>query len=115
MGAVVNSDGRVPVVLGRLEDLRPGDVLVIEAAGAWATREFVQPVVRLASAHAAGCACCAGRDPWAEALGGLFVARMRGEAARFERVLAVLEAAAGARFAAILEEDRLLAARYRLS
>jgi hypothetical protein len=96
----------------------PPTALLVEApppadlpAGAVALVSFEAGAV----AHAVGCACCAGRPPIAAALDRLFLARVTGRCAWFDRVLAVAESA-GTRHAvaATLAGDALCAARYRL-
>jgi hypothetical protein len=64
-------------------------------------------------AHAAACACCAGRSEAAQALDRLFQARARGAAPWFDRVLVLDEGAAGAEVLAALREDSLASARFR--
>ena len=93
------ADDRIPVVLGRREELRPGDLLLA-----------LPPV----PAHGAGCDCCGGRDPWASVLGNIFVRIARGELPRPGRLLAVMDDPGAARLAAVLCEDRLAAARFKL-
>ena len=65
-------------------------------------------------AHAAACACCAGRGPAAAALDTLFQARIRNTCPWFERVVALAETpAARAEVAAALAGDAVTAARFR--
>ncbi|WP_368415453.1 hypothetical protein [Falsiroseomonas sp.] len=65
-------------------------------------------------AHAAACACCAGRSPAAVALDTLFQARIRNTCPWFERVVALAEApVAQAEIAAALASDAVTAARFR--
>lgn len=65
-------------------------------------------------AHAAACACCAGRSPAAAALDRLFQARVRGTCRWFDRVVALAaSAAAQAQIVAALHDDALTAARFR--
>jgi len=67
-----------------------------------------------AEAHAAACACCGGRPAAAVALDRLFLARIRGQCAWFERVVALAGSAAGrAQVLAALEGDAVTAARFR--
>lgn len=64
--------------------------------------------------HAAGCACCGGRNPAALALDRLFQARVRGATGWFTRVVAWVESdAARAAVAAALDGDAVTAARFR--
>ncbi|MBV9786329.1 MAG: hypothetical protein JO264_21215 [Acidisphaera sp.] len=76
------------------------------------------PVARFggstAERHAFGCACCAGRDDVAQALGGLFIARASGAVPWFGRVLALTGAAGEAAIRRALRQDRLVSARFRL-
>ena len=67
-----------------------------------------------AEAHAAACACCAGRPAAAVALDRLFQARVRGQCAWFERVVALAGSAAGrAQVLAARHGDGETAARFR--
>jgi hypothetical protein len=69
-----------------------------------------------AATHAIGCACCLPRGPAAVALGRLFLARARGDAALFDTVVAVTHSAAGAAAVrAALDGDVVTRARYRLA
>jgi hypothetical protein len=66
--------------------------------------------------HAAACGCCGGRPPVAVALDRLFQARVRGQCAWFERVLALAETPeAFQAVAATLNEDAVTVARFRLA
>lgn len=96
----------------------PPAALVVEApptplpAGAVALVSFDATT----TAHAAGCACCAGRSPAAAALDRLFQARVRNACPWFDRVLALAgtpEAAAAIREA--LAQDAVASARFRLA
>jgi hypothetical protein len=101
--AAALADGRAAAVLAEA----PAPVL---PAGGVATVEF--PAT--GPAHAAACACCAGRSPAAAALDRLFQARVRGTCPWFERVVALAgSAAAQAQIAAALRDDSLTAARFR--
>ena len=65
-------------------------------------------------AHAAACACCAGRSAAAQALDRLFQARVRGRSGWFDRVLALPATEEGrAELLRALREDKLTAARFR--
>lgn len=65
-------------------------------------------------AHAAACACCAGRSAAAAALDRLFQARVRGGCGWFERVVALAGTPeARAEVAAALAGDALTQARFR--
>jgi hypothetical protein len=64
--------------------------------------------------HVAGCACCGGRPVAAPAFDRLFLARVRGDCAWFDRVVALAETpAARAAITAALAEDAVTAARFR--
>ena len=64
--------------------------------------------------HAAACACCQGRSPAAQALDGLFQARVRGHVKWFDRVLVLDSGSVGAELRLALREDALASARFRL-
>ena len=98
------ADDRIPVVLGRREDLGPSDLLL----------ELPPIPAHGPLAHGFACDCCGGRDPWASALGGIFVRIAQGELPRPGRLLAVMDDRGAARLAAVLGEDQLAAARFRL-
>ena len=66
------------------------------------------------AAHAAACACCAGRGPAAAALDRLFQARVRNACPWFERVVTLAETPeAEAEITAALMRDAVTAARFR--
>jgi hypothetical protein len=106
------TDARVPVVFAPAALAGAEDALLLDAGGDAAPAAGV--VVRLAAGrgHPAGCACCLPRGAVAEALGGLFVRRARGEVGFFRRVV-VSVADPDAVRAAVLS-DRLVAGRFRL-
>jgi hypothetical protein len=94
------NDDRIPVLFGTAADAGPEDaVLRLEAAAS--------------PFHGAGCACCAPRGAVGRALGGLFLARARGEVPYFRRVVVVSADVAGVR--AALASDILVAARFRMA
>ncbi|WP_165585613.1 GTP-binding protein [Roseococcus sp. SYP-B2431] len=68
-----------------------------------------------ASPHAVACACCQGRGEAAQALDRLFQARVRGTVPWFDRVLVLDEGGVGEEVRRALTQDKLAAARYRLS
>ncbi len=111
------ADSRIAVRFGSAAEAA-GAALLIEAGGdagaavpGGAVAYFALPV----SAHALGCACCLPRGPVAVALGRLFLARARGEAALFGQVVAVTSSAAGrAAVRAALQDDVVTRARFRL-
>ena len=107
------TDARIPVVLGSRADLGPGDLLLTMADQRAEISASGHLVLAAAPPHPIGCGCCGGRDPWAEALTGRFVAMVKGDLPRCDRVVAVLDAAAAARLMNLVTADRMLAARYR--
>jgi hypothetical protein len=96
---VVAADDRIPVVFGTLADAGAGDFVVRADAA-------------VSGFHVAGCACCTPRGALPRALGGLYLARARGEVAWFRRVVVVAADVAGAR--AALAADRFVTARFQL-
>ncbi len=126
-------DARIPVVMvadpaalaaaldAALVGGRPA-ALLLGPAPAGASRPDAPPpgAVALArfdlsaAAHAAACACCAGRGPAAAALDRLFQARVRNACPWFEQVIALAETPeAKAEIAAALTRDAVTAARFR--
>jgi len=93
------SDPRIPVFVGDPAQAGPGDAVVREGGGE-------------APLHGVGCACCAPRPALARALARLFMARARGEAAYFQRVIVSGDAAA---VAAAIAADPVSAARFRFA
>src|SRR3954471_8455713 len=102
-------DARIPLLLGTAEASAGGGptALLVEAppgplpAGAVAQVSFEPNML-----HAASCGCCGGRSAGATALDRLFQARVRGQCAWFERVLAIVETpAAAAEIEVALRED----------
>jgi hypothetical protein len=107
-------DARIPLVFGRVEDAGPDDAVLIEGDAPVAVEGAV---VRIAPStaiadHAPGCACCLPRPPVAAALGGLFLARARGEVTFFRRVVAVV--ADDVQIRAAIAGDPLVSGRFRL-
>jgi hypothetical protein len=106
-------DARIPVVFAPAGTAGRGDALLIE--GDAATPAGL-PVARFSVAlpgHALGCACCAPRGPVAEALHRLFLARARGTAAFFARVVVTAGPDGEAAVRQALAGDAFLAGRYR--
>jgi hypothetical protein len=105
------TDGRIPVLFGTTPG--PTDALLREGKGAAAPGvEWFTPAP---AGHAAGCACCTARAPAGQALGRLALARARGEAPFFLRVVAHVASQAGRQ--AVLQAlaaDPVAAARFRL-
>ncbi len=116
-------DARIPVILLPAEAALPAALsagppaaVLFEApppdglpAGAVALASF-EPFVP----HAAACGCCGGRGAAAVALDRLFQARVRGQCAWFDRVVAVAETEdARALVAAALAGDAVTQARFR--
>jgi hypothetical protein len=122
-------DARIPIVIvanpaalaAALAGGRPAAVLLGPQPEGAAPPEAPPPgAVALArfdlsaAAHAAACACCAGRGPAAAALDRLFQARVRNACPWFERVVALAETPeAEAEIAAALTRDAVTAARFR--
>lgn len=108
------ADDRVPVVFGPAEAAEEGDALLIEGEMPAPPGRAVARYVLPEGGHASGCACCVPRGPAAEALACLFLARVRGEAPFFTRVVAVAAGMAGrAAVADALRRDPLARARFR--
>lgn len=64
--------------------------------------------------HPSGCGCCGARSPVAVALDRLFLARVKGDAPWFDRVLAFLPAEdSRAALAAALRDDAVTVGRFR--
>jgi len=72
-------DMRIPVVTGGVPGVGHGDVALV--------------VAEETPNHATGCDCCVARNAAGTALGRLFLARARGEAPWFTRVVAICETA----------------------
>ncbi len=90
-------DARIPVVFG----VTPGPSDAVLA-----------PDDQWAMEHPAGCTCCVARGPVAVALDRLFVGRVRGTIAWFDRVVVAAPGEAAVR--AALACDAVAAARFRL-
>ena len=107
-------DTRIPVGFGPAA-LDGGTALLVEGdAPAPAGTPVARFTLPVATGHSAGCPCCAPRGPVAAALGGLFLARAKGEAAWFERVVALTQGARGREAVlAALANDPLVSARFR--
>ena len=107
-------DARIPVIFAPATTAVDGDALLTE--GDAAAPEGV-PVARFSAelpGHALGCACCAGRSPVAAALHRLFLARARGTAAFFARVVVACGPEGEAAVRQALAEDGFVGGRYRL-
>ena len=108
-------DARVPLVFGQVADAGPDDAVLTDgdaAAPQAATVLRLNIEAGLPTTHAPNCACCLPRQPAAAALGGLFLARARGEVPFFRRVVAVMADPAALRQA--VATDPLVAGRFRL-
>lgn len=108
-------DARVPVVFGELAEAAGEDVLLFE--GDKIPGDLIGVSFRPGpGVLAMGCACCTPRGPLAQALGEMFMARVKGEIPFFRRVVAVAETEEGrATMLAALTEDPLCSARYRIA
>jgi hypothetical protein len=71
-------------------------------------------IARALAGHAPGCACCVPRDPAAQALGRLFLARARGEVAWFRSVAVLATPAGEAAVRVALADDQVSSCRFRL-
>jgi hypothetical protein len=114
-------DARIPVTLAAPGAARAGAqdaALLVEEGlpaprGAWVERFD-------GAAHGVGCAdpgCvgCAPRAPAALALDRLFLARARGQAPFFRSVVVVSAPERHAALAAVLRDDAVVSARYRMA
>lgn len=120
----VFADGRIPVlpvadeaVMRAALAARPGAAVLAEAPppdlpeGAVAMASFDLYL----SSHPQACTCCGGRTPIAAALDRLFLARVKGQARWFDRVVALVPGEdARTALAATLREDGVVSSRYRL-
>jgi hypothetical protein len=107
-------DARIPVVLADRVAVTASDAVLLE--GDAAAPPLAAAVGRFGAApapHPAGCVCCLPRGKAAEALGRLFLARVRGEVRFFERVVACVQDRDAV--LAALADDALVAARFRLA
>jgi hypothetical protein len=118
-------DARIPVSFGEPGAAAEGadgeTALLVEgresaaapAEAGKAAAHFVLPYAP--SSHPAGCACCVPLGPVAAALNRLFLARAKGEAPFFRRVVAVAGAAGQAAIRQALEADPVVSFRFRLA
>jgi hypothetical protein len=104
-------DARIPVVFGDVASVNPDDAVLLDTDGAAPVAAAVARITPAAVSHPAGCACCLPRGKVAEALGALFLARVRGEVGFFRRVVICVQDQAAIR--AALTEDALVSARFR--
>jgi len=110
-----DQDSRILVRFGAAADAGMAALLVEDGAAVPPGRSVARFAVPT-TAHVLGCACCVARSPAALALGRLFLARARGEAALFDAVVAVTRTPAGvAAVRAALEQDVVTRARFRLA
>jgi hypothetical protein len=118
---MIENDALIPVVFGPRSRAGNGDAVLVEASGAAAPLQCdpgstMTFSVARQGGHPAACACCTPRGAVAEALGRLFLARVRGEIPFFRRVVAITSTEAGAAAVrAAGANDPLTAARYRLA
>ena len=119
----VFADGRIPVLpvadeaaLRAALTARPGAAILAEAPppvlpeGAVAVASFDLYL----SSHPQACTCCGGRSPLASAMDRLFLARVKGQAPWFDRVVALLPGEeARAALVAALRDDAVVASRFR--
>jgi len=105
-------DMRIPVVLGG--DAGPGDAVLVEDGQDMPAAGYAMRFDAAKPGHVIGCACCTARGPVADALGRLFVERVRGQAPFFGRVVVKASPAGEAAVREALETDVLARARYLL-
>jgi hypothetical protein len=108
-------DARIPVVFAPAGAAGGGDALLIEGDGAAPDGLAVARFSVAMPGHAVGCACCAPRGPAAAALHRLFLARARGTAAFFARVVVTAGPEGEAAVRQALTGDAFVAGRYRES
>ena len=91
-----SNDPRIPIVFNDAAD----------------TSDAVWHGISTNAAHMSACACCGGRSPAAQALDQLYLQRVRGEVAWFDRLVAPTAAEPAIRDA--VATDRLIMARWRI-
>jgi hypothetical protein len=112
-------DARIPVVFAGIAEATPSDALLLEDDMpsphpiSAATVARFRPSLPSAAGHVPGCLCCVPRQPAAEALGRLFLARVRGDVKFFDRVVACVRDPDLVR--AALAQDQMASARFRLA
>lgn len=109
------ADARIPVAFGGQPG--PDDAFLVEDGQKMPGAAYA---VRFAPAggkpgHVAGCACCTLRGPAADALRRMFLARARGEAPFFARVIVLASSDGAAAIRDALTQDVVTQARYRLT
>ena len=119
----VFADGRIPVLpvadeaaMRAALAARPGAAILAEAPppvlpeGAVVMASFDLYL----SSHPQACTCCVGRSPLSQALDRLFLARVKGQAPWFDRVVALLPGEdTRAALDTALRDDAVTASRYR--
>lgn len=106
-------DARIRLVFGVAEMAGPDDAVLREGEGEDAP--LLGWFTPASEGHAAGCACCAPRNNAARALSLLFLARVRGDAGFYKRLVAIPCTAAGrAEIEAALAHDPVTSSRFRL-
>ena len=106
-------DARLPVRFGLMDSRAPGEALLLDCDIA-----AEEPLARFTTGptqHAIDCACCVPRSGAATALAMLFRARAIGQGPPFRGVLAVVDHDGEAAVRAALEQDPMVAGRYRLA
>ncbi len=106
---------RIPILIGG-SAAREGDAFLVEdgadmPAGGYAVR-FALGARKFG--HQVGCACCTLRGPAADALTGMFRARVTGNAPFFKRVVVLASPEGEAAVREAIADDVVTAARYRL-
>jgi len=110
------ADPRIPVIFVDPDlaagALRADDALLVEDGLIAQPGGMVGTFALGVTAHLIGCRCCAGRSPPASALSSMFLARARGDAVFFRRVIAVVRDRALVR--RLLEDDVNVRARFKV-
>ena len=116
------ADARIEIVFVPEGRRGADDAVLIEQAGTLAA-DGLAGAAGLAffssenalTGHVGACSCCTPHRSAAVALHGLFLARAKGEVNWFNRVLALVQTAAGRRAVVAACGDPIVAARFRLS
>jgi len=103
-------DMRIPVLMGGEVGL--GDAVQVEEGVEFVGAGYVVGFAVGKVGHVVGCACCGGRTKVAEVLGDMFLARARGEAGFFSRVVVVASEAGKKAVRRALAEDVVAQARF---
>ncbi len=102
---------RIPILFG--VEPGAGDAVLVEDGHDMPADGYAVRFTVAQAGHVIGCACCTLRGPAADALGRMFMARARGEAPFFARVVVLASEAGVAEVRRALGEDVVTKARYR--